>query len=317
MPAQTLRDEKLAPVPPPTGASRIDWRIPAFYLLVPLVFAAYGAMNNWRLIESLGAPWAVAYYLGHALVPWLVTGGMSYLAMQLLRPWRPRPLPIQIVGHAAACVVVLPYLEWLTATFAARWPDTGLPTEHSNLLAAGYWGYWLSAGVVWLGVNFLFDRFLGLPRYRYDTVTRRELAPAVPGNAPGGSASDALAIRPAFLERVPVAVRLADVIAVKAEQHYIKVVTTTRSFLVLHRFSDALVDLASTEGLQVHRSWWVRRSAIQRVQQNSRKMSLVLHTGESIPVSGPYQALVRTLAPSEPFSRDLPHQQPDHPAGQR
>ena len=91
---------------------------------------------------------------------------------------------------------------------------------------------------------------------------------------------------------------VADVIAVKAEQHYIKIVTATRNYLVLHRFSDALCELPSSDGLQIHRSWWVRRNAIQRVRQSSRKMSVILQTGEEIPVSGPYQVLVRQLARS-------------------
>lgn len=162
----------------------------------------------------------------------------------------------------------------------------------SNPLTASYWGYWLSSGLVWFSVNILFDRFLGMPRYRYDTVSPRELAPAS-APLPADTPPDTAVRRPAFLERVPADVHLADVIAVKAEQHYIKVVTAGKNYLVLHRFSDALVELTETEGLQVHRSWWVRRSAIQRARQAGRRMSVVLQTGEEIPVSGPYQALAR------------------------
>ena len=147
--------------------------------------------------------------------------------------------------------------------------------------------------MVWLGVNFIFDRFLGLPRYRYDTVLPDASSDPVVTDSTATLAGES---RPAFLERAPAAISLADVIAVKAEQHYIRIITANRSYLVLHRFSDALCELPSNDGLQLHRSWWVRRNAIQRVRQNSRKMMVILQTGEEIPVSGPYQALVRQLA---------------------
>jgi hypothetical protein len=273
--------------------ARLTWQILAFYLMVPLVLGGYGAINNWRLIESIGPVWAIAFYLGHAFPPWFSTCLLTSLVMRLLQPWKPRPSIIMLTGHTVSCLITLPYISWLISLFAGWWPDSGLEEQPTNLLGAGYWAYWLRAGVVWFGVNFIFDRFLGLPRYRYDTV--------VPDASPGPVVTDSTATlpaesRPAFLERAPAAISLADVIAVKAEQHYIKIITATRSYLVLHRFSDALCELPSSDGLQLHRSWWVRRDAIQRVRQNSRKMMVILQTGEEIPVSGPYQALVRQLA---------------------
>jgi hypothetical protein len=274
-------------------SARLDWRILAFYLMVPLVLGGYGAINNWRLIESIGPFWAIAFYLGHAFPPWFSTCLLSSVTMHLLRPWKPRPSLIMLSGHTLACLITLPYINWLIGLFAGWWPGSGLEAQPTDLLATSYWAYWLRAGAVWLGTNFIFDRFLGLPRYRYDAV----LPGATPDPLPTDSTNTlARESRPAFLERAPATVALTDVIAVKAEQHYIRIVTATRSYLVLHRFSDALCELPPNDGLQLHRSWWVRRNAIQRVRQSSRKMVVILQTGEEIPVSGPYQALVRQLA---------------------
>ena len=273
----------------------LSWQLLAFYLLVPLALGGYGAINNWRLIESIGPLWAVAFYLGHAFVPWFSTCLLTALAMRLLQPWRPRPVFIMLAGHTMACLITLPYITWLTSLFAMHWPASGLDAQPTSPLAVNYWGYWLRAGAIWLCTNFVFDRFLNLPRYRYDTVSRS----AAPKSAAADTSVMASNVsRPAFLERVPVGILLPDVIAVKAEQHYIRIVTAKKSYLVLHRFSDALCELPSDDGLQIHRSWWVRRNAIQRVRQNARKMSVVLQTGEEIPVSGPYQVLVRQLARS-------------------
>jgi hypothetical protein len=284
----------------PTGSNALQqlrnslsWQILTFYLMVPLALGSYGAINNWRLIESIGPLWAIGFYLGHAFPPWFSTCLLTSLAMHLLKPWKPRPSIIMLSGHTLSCVITLPYISWLISLFAVWWPGSGLEAPPTNLLAAGYWAYWLRAGTVWLGMNFVFDRFLGLPRYRYDAV--------LPGATPDPvAANSSIAVpsesRPAFLERAPVTVSLADVIAVKAEQHYIRIITATRSYLVLHRFSDALCELPSNEGLQLHRSWWVRRNAIKRVRHSSRRMAVILQTGEEIPVSGPYQALVRQFA---------------------
>ena len=150
----------------------LSWQVIAFYLLVPFALGGYGAMNNWRLIESIGFLWAVAFYLGHAFPPWFSTCLLTSLAMRLLQPWRPRPVVIMVAGHSMACLITLPYISWLISTFATHWPDSGMEAQSTSLLAVNYWGYWLRAGAVWLATNFVFDRFLDLPRYRYDTVPR-------------------------------------------------------------------------------------------------------------------------------------------------
>jgi hypothetical protein len=271
----------------------LSWQVVAFYLLIPLVLGGYGAINNWRLIESIGFLWAVAFYLSHAFPPWFSTCLLTSLAMHLLQPWRPRPIIIMLTGHSMSCLITLPYISWLISIFAAHWPDSGMEVQSTNLLAVDYWGYWLRAGAVWLGTNLVFDRFLELPRYRYGTVNPGETREPATGDPALFTAGTG---RPAFLDRVPAGVALADVVAVKAEQHYIKIVSTTRNYLVLHRFSDALCELPANEGLQIHRSWWVRRNAIRRVRQSSRKMVVILLTGISSPVSGPYQAVVRQFA---------------------
>jgi hypothetical protein len=292
--------------------ARLSWQILTFYLLVPSVLGGYGAINNWRLIESIGPFWAIAFYLGHAFPPWFSTCLLTSLAMHLLRPWKPRPSIIMLSGHTLSCLITLPYISWLISLFAGWWPGSGLEAPPTNLLAAGYWAYWLRAGAVWLGTNFVFDRFLGLPRYRYDAVSPGATADPV---ATDSGITVPCESRPAFLERAPATVSLADVIAVKAEQHYIRIITATRSYLVLHRFSDALCELPSNAGLQLHRSWWVRRNAIQRVRQSSRRMAVILQTGEEIPVSGPYQVLVRQLArttelPVTPLTSDTASRAP-------
>ncbi|NND35948.1 MAG: LytTR family transcriptional regulator [Gammaproteobacteria bacterium] len=81
--------------------------------------------------------------------------------------------------------------------------------------------------------------------------------------------------------------------AVSAEQHYINVHTPAQDYMVLYRFSDAVSELGNTVGLRVHRSHWIRKSAIAEIKTDAKKMIVRLHSGLEVPVSQPYQALVR------------------------
>ncbi len=275
------------------------WREVGFYLGVPLLIGGYGALNNWQLIDTAGAGWAIVFYLAHALAPWLASCLLTSLTMALLRPWKPAPLVILVIGHTLACVLVLPYVNWLLDSYDLRWPSAALHEEMDTPLTPAFWVYWLRAGILWVGINLLFDQFLGLPRYRYAVPTGyEEASPSPEPEAQPGSTAAPRAGRPAFLERIPASVALADVIAVRAEQHYIKVLTGGKAYMVLHRFRDALHELEGSDGLQVHRSWWVRKSAVTRLRQNAKKVCLVLESGEEIPISGPYQVVVRQFVRS-------------------
>jgi len=88
-----------------------------------------------------------------------------------------------------------------------------------------------------------------------------------------------------ILSRLPHKLRAASLLAVQAEDHYIRLHTSAGSDLVLLRFSDALTELRGLEGAQIHRSWWVARDAVQSSHRESGKLFLVLRDGTKAPVS--------------------------------
>jgi DNA-binding LytR/AlgR family response regulator len=51
------------------------------------------------------------------------------------------------------------------------------------------------------------------------------------------------------------------------------------------RLSDAIAELDGVEGLQVHRSWWVARDAVDEVKRDGRNLRLRLSNGVEAPVS--------------------------------
>ena len=92
--------------------------------------------------------------------------------------------------------------------------------------------------------------------------------------------------RPArFLDRLPPKLRGSRLIAVQAEDHYLRLHTDRGSDLILMRLSDALAELEGLEGAQTHRSWWVARDAVRDVDRGDGRASLTLDGGLTAPVS--------------------------------
>lgn len=89
----------------------------------------------------------------------------------------------------------------------------------------------------------------------------------------------------AFLNRLPMKFRSAELYAVSSEGHYLRVHTDKGSTLILMRISDAVKELAQADGLQVHRSWWVAKDGVEETKNAKGRRSLVLKNGEIAPVS--------------------------------
>jgi len=99
--------------------------------------------------------------------------------------------------------------------------------------------------------------------------------------------------RPALFERLKPSLRRAEIYALMAEDHYVRVFTSNGEDLILMRLSDAVKELGSTKGLPVHRSWWVAETGIKSVKKSEGKISLELHSGQIAPVSRSNAKLVK------------------------
>ncbi len=96
-----------------------------------------------------------------------------------------------------------------------------------------------------------------------------------------------------FLERLPPKLRGARLIAVQAEDHYLRLHTDRGSDLILMRLADALTELEGLEGAQTHRSWWVARDAVVSVARGDGRAALTLDGGAVAPVSRRYAKALR------------------------
>ena len=93
---------------------------------------------------------------------------------------------------------------------------------------------------------------------------------------------------PRFLDQLPPHLR-GDLIALEAQDHYLKVHTDRGSHMMLMRLSDAAAELSPEDGLQVHRGWWVANDAVL----GAAKSELRLRNGLTVPVSRTYLQAVR------------------------
>jgi hypothetical protein len=106
-------------------------------------------------------------------------------------------------------------------------------------------------------------------------------------------ASPSTPARPAFLDRLPTRLFGAEMIAVEAQDHYLKVHTTRGTEMILMRLADAVKELEGIEGARVHRSWWVARGAVQQAERGNGKALLDLTGGLQVPVSRSYARALR------------------------
>lgn len=98
---------------------------------------------------------------------------------------------------------------------------------------------------------------------------------------------------PAILARLPVGLRNGRLEALASEGHYVRVMTDLGSELVLMRFGDAMRETGDVEGMQVHRSWWVARRAVEAANSDGDRLELSLSGGVTAPVSRRYRAAWR------------------------
>jgi DNA-binding LytR/AlgR family response regulator len=113
------------------------------------------------------------------------------------------------------------------------------------------------------------------------------LTPPVPAEPamPAAVTADPPTLPAALIERLPPRLQSGRLLALEAEDHYLRVHTDLGSDLVLMRMVDAIALLADVPGARVHRSWWVARAAVVDTVRDGERLLLKLTGGLAAPVS--------------------------------
>ena len=117
-------------------------------------------------------------------------------------------------------------------------------------------------------------------------------ASGVVGTALFAGESDAAEPAGALLARLS-APKRGELHHLRMQDHYIEVHTDKGMEMVLLRFRDALREVEDIEGMQVHRSHWVARAAVDAVERRDGRITLRLVNGTRVPVSRSFAPALR------------------------
>jgi hypothetical protein len=91
-----------------------------------------------------------------------------------------------------------------------------------------------------------------------------------------------------------------DLISISSELHYLRVTTSDGEVMFLYNLKDAIEELPSNAGIQVHRSHWVSREHIKKLSNKKGGSECLLSNVKSLPVSRRKYSEVRELLESSP-----------------
>jgi hypothetical protein len=129
--------------------------------------------------------------------------------------------------------------------------------------------------LVWVGINA--PRVLGLN-------FSQSMARPPTKESPEATAEPGAQSTSPFLSLLPPAVG-RDIIYIMSELHYLRVVTTQGSTLVLYNLRDAIDELPAGSGLQPHRSYWVALGHLLGLSRRDGRPYLKMSDDSLIPVS--------------------------------
>lgn len=242
-------------------------------------------MREWRIWRTWRAPLS-------ALAFGLLLGVMGPFGSSLLGPEVRYPfwMGLSLVGFGAAAAAE----RVLSPALSDRQTVTRIiAIAVASALPMTFFVAW-AMGVVRPGRTFTPLQLLALFPYvaLVQLLIARVIAPDAPAtvatpvqeqSAPE-DAGAAPQYPPEFMSKLPPDLR-RDIIALEAEDHYVRVHTLHGSALVLMRLADAAALIDSRLGLRVHRSWWVAKDGVRGLEATSGRAVARLVDDRAVPIS--------------------------------
>lgn len=268
-----------------------------FYLLAPLLSALPLGWYGAGIAAEFPFAASMLLWVSVCVISWWLSDGLAR-AISKLTAGKALPIACLAAGYLLNLLLSSVYnpavLWWMIETgIAHRTPavDAYFAVER-HLLDGGYLRLLLVGGTpglfVWLAGNYIFELITGVPRIR----NRRVLPESRPITA--------APVTPRFFQRLTRLANLTvdELLAVEAEDHYIQIHSRRGKELIYYRFGDALEELAQLDGLRIHRSAWISRTAIDQVEGEGRNMHVRLSSGDRLRVSLSHRSAVLNARPS-------------------
>lgn len=241
----------------------------AFWIVVGGAVLIAAVAGPYYTLERLSFP--------ERLVYWGMVIGVSSLVMTFLSVLAHRVTAAR--GWNWALVALLAGTAGVLPVLGTVWLADGLATAFgSGGVRIGTLAAYVAPSVI--GVTLAVNAYIEVQE------RRAPLASAVPQAVSGQAAPTVLQGKlPHHLGR--------EIVAVRAQDHYLEVTTPKGSCMVLMRLGDAVRDLEGLNGMQVHRSWWINLAHVARTERGANGPEIVLTTGGRVPVGRSYRAAFR------------------------
>ena len=260
------------------------------YLLVPATMGALLAAAQAGISAFMPWEYALLYWFGVSFGTWLVLHLVTHICTLLIGRYRPPLWLLLLLGAFLTSLLIRPAFFWFTELFQpvllnGRVVREMPPFEFEVSFLLNYLKQWSGVFMLWIVVNYGAVHLLGLCRFGYGRK---------PASLKTDEASQSHASQTPFQDRIPSDLG-KEVIALKAEDHYIRVYTPLGDTLVLYRFSDAIKELSPSSGLRVHRSFWINTGFVQSVDTSKRTPVITMSNGLEIPVSQTYKEAAKLV----------------------
>lgn len=197
---------------------------------------------------------------------------------------------------------------WITR-LAHRLIDPGRPWLR-DLVVVGLMTTFFSPVLIALSIQFVTSKITSLadlvrfPQYvaiislcvttsRRIIARRRQAAAPDPeaGEAAADSASPEAVPQPRLMRRLPDDF-CGPILRLTVEDHFVDVIAPGDRQRLRMRFVDAIDEMDPVEGFCTHRSHWVVREAVDRVEREGGRLFVVLTNGDRVPISRTYRPQV-------------------------
>ncbi|MEM1379536.1 MAG: LytTR family DNA-binding domain-containing protein [Pseudomonadota bacterium] len=254
-----------------------------------------GLRQRLAFVGVVGTLLALSGLYGTSSVPfygrWLY-----WTSLILVRTW----LGAAIFNQLGPATRTMPWIaRWLVFSFALTVPMIGMVSIAQAAIGAPIaFAYYPDVGVkVWLVTAAVSGARLvrnpdPLEGDRPDPLPAASAAlaetppePRLDTTADPQLTSDSVEPAPQLVSRLKPSLRDSAILALSAEDHYVRVYTADGDDLLLLRLSDAIAQTRGLDGQQIHRSWWIAREGVSEIRKRTEGGTAILKNGVEAPIS--------------------------------
>ena len=265
------------------------------YLGLPVMLALFNGIQGSTWAPELGMLKSIFMYLACGIPTYGFAALIAHSVLRLKTIIRFNP----IIALIVSAIATIPFSYFVVAMFVrlfgAFYPSLQ-PLLHESgfgigdgllIYMTGTTG--ILIGPIWIGAQYLYERISGDVLFFEGLLKERLLKQ---DNETDPEARDINLDALSFLKKIKPDVG-RNILALEAQEHYVKVYTDRGDDLVLYRMGDAVQELSQVQaGLRVHRSYWVAERAVTEILPAKNTHRLKLSNGLEVPVSNSYKKVV-------------------------